>query len=179
MTGVGSVYGEALYTLAREEALSHIILQHLKTLDSCFAAEPDFIRLLGAPNLPKSERCQILDDSFRGKVEPYVLNFLKILTEKGYMRHFSDCVEVYRELYNRDNGILPVTAVTAVAMTVQQRAKLAAKLQQITGKHIELITKLDPNVLGGMRLDYDGKRLDDTVAHRMDAVRNMLKNTVL
>ena len=179
MTGVGSVYGEALYTLARDEALSHIILQHLKTLDSCFAAEPDFIRLLGAPNLPKSERCQILDDSFRGKVEPYVLNFLKILTEKGYMRHFSDCVEAYRELYNRDNGILPVTAVTAVAMTEQQRAKLVAKLQQITGKHIELITKLDPNVLGGMRLDYDGKRLDDTVAHRMDAVRNMLKNTVL
>ena len=179
MTGVGSVYGEALYTLAREEGLSQVILQHLKTLDSCFAAEPDFIRLMGAPNLPKAERCQILDDSFRGKVEPYVLNFLKILTEKGYMRHFCDCVASYQELYNRDNGILPVTAVTAVPMSEQQQAKLVAKLQQLTGKHIELITKLDPNVLGGMRLDYDGKRLDDTVAHRMDAVRNMLKNTVL
>ena len=179
MTGVGSVYGEALYTLAREEGLSQVILQHLKTLDSCFAAEPDFIRLMGAPNLPKAERCQILDDSFRGKVEPYVLNFLKILTEKGYMRYFGDCVASYQELYNRDNGILPVTAVTAVPMSEQQRAKLVAKLQQLTGKHIELITKLDPNVLGGMRLDYDGKRLDDTVAHRMDAVRNMLKNTVL
>ena len=179
MTGVGSVYGEALYTLAREEGLSQVILQHLKTLDSCFAAEPDFIRLMGAPNLPKAERCQILDDSFRGKVEPYVLNFLKILTEKGYMRYFGDCVASYQELYNRDNGILPVTSVTAVPMSEQQRAKLVAKLQQLTGKHIELITKLDPNVLGGMRLDYDGKRLDDTVAHRMDAVRNMLKNTVL
>ena len=179
MTGVGSVYGEALYTLAREEALSHTILQHLKTLDSCFAAEPDFIRLLGAPNLSKAERCQILDDSFRGKVEPYVLNFLKILTEKGYMRYFSDCVASYRELYNRDNGILPVTAVTAVPMTQPQQEALIAKLQKITGKHIELITKLDPKVLGGMRLDYDGKRLDDTVAHRMAAVRNMLKNTVL
>ena len=53
------------------------------------------------------------------------------------------------------------------------------KLQQITGKRIELVRKLDPNVLGGIRLDYDGKRVDDTVAHRMDAVRNMLKNTVL
>jgi F-type H+-transporting ATPase subunit delta len=179
MTGVGSVYGEALYTLAREESLSDIILQHLKTLDSCFTAEPDFIRLLNAPNLTKAERCRILDDSFRGKVEPYVLNFLKILTEKGYMRHFGACVAAYRDLYNRDNGILPVTAVTAVPMTAEQQQKLTAKLRSITGKHIELITKLDPNVLGGMRLDYDGKRVDDTVAHRMDAVRNMLKNTVL
>ena len=179
MTGAGSVYGEALYTLAREEGLSQAILQQLKVLDSCFAAEPDFIRLLGAPNLTKEERCQVLDSSFRGKVQPYVLNFLKILTEKGYMRHFSDCVRTYRELYNQDNGILPVTAVTAVPMTQKQEQALTVKLQQITGKRIELVSKLDPNVLGGMRLDYDGKRVDDTVAHRMDAVRNMLKNTVL
>lgn len=179
MTGVGSVYGEALYTLAREEGLSQAILQHLKVLDSCFAAQPEFIRLLGAPNLPKAERCQILDNSFRGQVEPYVLNFLKILTEKGYMRYFSDCVQEYRELYNQDNGILPVTAVTAVPMTEKQEKALIMKLQSITGKRIELNPKLDPNVLGGMRLDYDGKRVEDTVANRLDAVRNMLKNTVL
>ena len=179
MTGVGNVYGEALYTLAREEGLSDVILQQLTVLDGCFAKEPDFIRLLGAPNLSKAERCRILDDSFRGKVEPYVLNYLKILTEKGYMRYFDQCVKSYRELYNRDNGILPVTAVTAVPMTDTQVKALTAKLQQITGKRIELVAKLDPNVLGGMRLDYDGKRVDDTVAHRMDAVRNMLKNTVL
>ena len=179
MTNVGSVYGEALYSLARDEQLSQVILQQLKVLDGCFTAEPDFLRLLGAPNLPKAERCQILDDSFRGKVEPYVLNFLKILTEKGYMRYFADCVKSYRELYNQDNGILPVTAVTAVPMTDKQISALTAKLQSITGKRIELVTKLDPKVLGGMRLDYDGKRVDDTVAHRMDAVRNMLKNTVL
>ena len=179
MTGVGSVYGEALYTLAREEGLSQAILEQLKVLDNCFAAEPDFVRLLGAPNLPKAERCQILDTSFRGKVQPYVLNFLKILTEKGYMRYFPDCVQAYREHYNQDNGILPVTAVTAVPMTDKQEKALTMKLQSITGKRIELVTKLDPKVLGGMRLDYDGKRVDDTVAHRMDAVRNMLKNTVL
>ena len=179
MTGVGSVYGEALYSLAREEGLSQVILDELKVLDSCFASEPGFIRLLSAPNLPKEERCHILDDSFRGKVQPYVLNFLKILTEKGYMRHFSQCVTAYRELYNQDNGILPVTAVTAVPMTDKQVKALTMKLQGITGKRIELVRKLDPNVLGGIRLDYDGKRVDDTVAHRMDAVRNMLKNTVL
>ena len=179
MTEVGTVYGEALYSLACEEGLSEAILSQLKILDSCFAQEPDFIRLLGTPNLPKSDRCQILDDSFRGKVEPYVLNFLKILTEKGYMRQFHNCVEAYGEKYNLDNGILPVTAVTAVSLTDEQKQRLTEKLHKITGKQIELVNELDPELLGGMRLDYDGKRVDDTVAHRMDAVRNMLKNTVL
>ena len=179
MTEVGSVYGEALYTLAREENLSKVILEQLRTLDGCFAGEPDFLRLLSAANLPKAERCQILDDCFRGKVEPYVLNFLKILTEKGYIRHFPHCVKAYGELYNQDNGILPVTAVTAVAMSDQQKAKLSEKLRAITGKHIELVNRIDPTCLGGVRLDYDGKRVDDTVSHRLDAVRRMLSNTVL
>ena len=179
MTQVGNVYGTALYTLALEEGLTGSLLAELKVLQESFRETPDFIRLLSSPNLSKQERCQILDDSFRGKVHAYVLNFLKILTEKGYMRHFSDCVKAYRELFNQDNGILPVTAVTAVPMTEKQVQALTMKLQSITGKRIELMRKLDPNVLGGMRLDYDGKRVDDTVAHRMDAVRNMLKNTVL
>ena len=179
MTEVGTVYGEALYSLACEEGLSEAILSQLKILDSCFAQEPDFIRLLGTPNLPKTDRCRILDDSFRGKVEPYVLNFLKILTEKGYMRHFHSCVEAYREKFNQDHGILPVTAVTACPMTEAQVQKLTEKLHAITGKQIELGNKLDPSVLGGMRLDYDGKQMDDTVSHRLDAIRKLLQSTVL
>ena len=179
MTQVGSVYGEALYSLALEEKLSAQILEELSVLELSFRAEPDFIRLLGTPNLSVQERCKILDDSFRGKVHAYVLNFLKILTEKGYMRHFFDCCKAYEESYNRDNGILPVIAITAVPLDPAQAEKLTAKLCQITGKQVKLNNRVDPQVLGGVRLDYDGKRLDDTVSHRLDAVRGLLKNTVL
>ena len=179
MTQVGSVYGEALYSLAAEENLSSQILEEISVLNQSFRAEPDFIRLLCVPNLSVQERCGILDDSFRGKVHPYVLNFLKILTEKGYMRHFSDCCKAYEESYNRDNGILPVTAITAVSLNPAQAEKLTAKLCQITGKQVKLHNRVDPEVLGGVRLNYDGKQLDDTVSHRLDAVRSLLKNTVL
>ena len=179
MTEVGNVYGESLYALARDEQLSPQLCVGLKVLRQCFQQEPDFIRLLSSPTLPKADRCQILDDSLRGKVHPYVLNFLKILTEKGYLRHFSDCCDTYTALYNRDNGILSVTAVTAVALSPAQTEKLAANLSRITGKHIELLNHIDTSCLGGVRLDYDGKRLDDTVSHRLDTIRNMLKNTVL
>lgn len=179
MTQVGSVYGQALYDLAREENISQSVLEELKALAGCFDQEPDFLRLLSAPNLSKEDRCRIVDDSFRGKVHPYVLNFLKILTEKGYVRQFSACVEAFREQYNLDNGILPVKAVTAVALTPEQSEKLSGKLARITGKTIELTNRVDPACLGGVRLDYDGKRVDDTVSHRLDAIRSLLKNTVL
>ena len=179
MTQIGSVYGEALYTLAQDEGLSKQILGEISVLEQSFRAESDFIRLLSTPNLSVQERCKILDDSFRGNVHPYVLNFLKILTEKGYMRHYFDCCKAYEESFNRDNGILPVTAITAVSLDEAQAEKLTAKLCQITGKQVKLYNRIDPAVLGGVRLDYDGKRLDGTVSHRLDAVRDLLSNTVL
>ena len=179
MTQVGSVYGEALYDLARAEGLAEQILQELSALAEAFTAEPDYLRLLAAPNLSKDARCGILDEGFRGKVHPYILNFLKILTEKGYTRHFADCCSAYTALYNRDHGILPVTAVTAVPLTQEQKQKLTGKLSDITGKTVRLTNRVDPSVLGGVRLDYDGKCVDDTVSHRLDAVRSLLKNTIL
>ena len=179
MTQVGTVYGEALYDLASTEALDQEILRQLKVLDEAFRAEPDFLRLLSSPNLSKPERCGVLDSSFREKLHPYVLNFLKILTEKGYIKHFHDCVDAYRARYNDTHGILPVTAVTAVALTDAQAQKLTEKLAGTTGKAIDLQCRIDTDVIGGIRLDYSGKRLDDTVSHRLDALRNLLKNTVL
>ena len=179
MTQVGNVYGTALYTLALEEQITEKLLGELSVLSQCFRENPDFIRLLSSPNFPKQERCQILDDSFRGKVHPYVLNFLKILTEKSYMKHFTDCFKTFEDLYNRDNGILPVTAITAIAMSDDQAEKLAEKLSRVTGKQVKLRNLVDPSVLGGVRLDYDGKRLDDTVSHRMDSIRKALCDTVL
>ena len=179
MTQIGSVYGEALYGLAREEGLDKTILDQLSVLNQSFRQEADFVRLLSTPNLSKQDRCRVVDDFFRGKVQPYVLNFLKILTERGYVHHFSDCCKAYRALYNRDHGILPVTAVTAVALSDDQSRRLTEKLGNLTGKTIELTNRVDPACMGGVRLNYDGKQLDDTVAHRLDAIRGLLRSTVL
>lgn len=179
MMQVGNVYGGALYELTREEGVEASVLAELSVLKESFSQEPDFLRLLAAHNLPKEERCRVVDDSFRGRVHPYVLNFLKILTGKGYARYFPDCCAAFREQYNLDHGILPVTAVTAVPLNGDQAARLTDKLSRVTGKTIALENRVDPSCLGGVRLQFDGKQLDDTVSHRLDAIGSMLKNTVL
>ena len=125
MTNVAVVYAQALYSLVKEEGRSEPVLKELAALNESFAAEPDFVRLLSACNITKEERCRILDEGFRGKVDQYVLNFMKILTEKGYMRYFADCCKEYRTAYNRDHGILEVFAVTAVALSKEQSDRLS------------------------------------------------------
>jgi len=179
MSQVANNYAQALYDLVQDEDLQEQTLQQLTVLQQSFAEEPSFITLLNAPNLSKQERCDILDQSFRDKVHIYVLNFLKILTEKGYMGSFCDCCKEFRRLYNQAHGILPVQVVTAATLQQSQMDKLTQKLSSITGKTVQLQCRVDPSVLGGVRLDYDGKQVDGTVQGRLNAVRDLLKNTVL
>lgn len=179
MTDIANVYGQALYDLAKEEKLTDEILEQVSVLNEGFSAEPAFIQLLCAPSIPKEERCQVLDDSLRGQVHPYVLNFLKILAEKGYMRHFKDCCRLFRQQYNKDMGILPVVAVTKLPLSDELRRKLTDKLSVVTGKKVDLECRVDPECLGGVRLELDGIQVDGTVRHRLDEIRKLLKNTVL
>ncbi|MBR4864589.1 MAG: ATP synthase F1 subunit delta [Oscillospiraceae bacterium] len=179
MSMIAENYAQALYSLARDEEISEQVLTQIEILRDSFQQVPDYLRLLGSYNMDKNERCAIVDEAFRDKVHPYVLNFLKLLTQKGYARLFPDCVKAYRSAYNDDNGIVSVLAVTAVALTEEQTARLTEKLEQVTKKRVLLENKVDASCLGGVRLDYDGKRLDGTIINRLDAISGLLKNTVL
>lgn len=179
MNTIGASYAQALYGLAKEQGQETQILEQMQALDAAFSQEPAFLRLISAPNLSKEERCGIIDSSFRDKVHPYLLNVMKLLGEKGHGRQFPACCKAYKEQYYVDHGIVCVLAVSAVALSGKQSEKLTQKLQAVTGKKILLENRVDPQCLGGMRLDYDGKRLDGTVRNRLDLMAEMLKNTVL
>ena len=116
---------------------------------------------------------------FSWKDQPVFAEFPENSHGKGLYDHFPHCCESYEKHYNEDHNILSVKAVTAVPLSEKQAQALTQKLTRTTGKTIVLTNRVDPTCLGGVRLDYDGQRLDDTISHRMDSVRELLKNTVL
>lgn len=179
MTRTACVYGDALYDLARDEGLSEQILTELDGVQAIFAGSPDYLRLLSTASLSKEERTGLLDEAFRGKIEPYLLNFLKILCEKGDLRQLAGCAQEYRVRFNADHGILAATAVCAVPLSPALREKLVKKLEQTTGKQIDLQVKVDPRVLGGIRLEMDGRQLDGTIKNSIEQLRKQLNETVL
>lgn len=89
------------------------------------------------------------------------------------------CLRAYQDRYNVDHNILEVTAVSAIALTAPSREKLLAKLQKMTGKNIVLTETVDPAVLGGLRLDMDGTRLDGTVQRHLERLRTEIDGAVL
>lgn len=177
MSRSADIYAKSLYSLAVEDGLTAEILQEMQTVRDIFSSEPDFVMLLSASNIPKEERTGMLDACLRGKVQPYLLNFLKILIENGLIRSFDACCKAYAALYNEDNGIIVVSVVTAMPLTEEQKVRLKEKLDQRTGKNVSLNCTVDSECLGGIRIDYNDQRIDGTVANRLSAVSELLKNT--
>ena len=179
MTEIARMYGGSLYDLAAEEGLETRVLDELDEAAKLIRDDPEYLRLLSTPSIPKKERCALLDEAFRGQVHLYVLNFLKILCEKGTLRELPGCARAYRIRYNAAHGILEATAITAIAMTAAQTEQLRQKLKTITGKKIDLATKIDPSVLGGIRLDIEGTELDGTVQNRLATLRRNIAAATL
>ena len=171
MTEIARMYGGSLYDLAAEEGLETRILEELDAVADILKQDPEYLHLLSIPSIPKKERCALLDEAFRGKVHLYVLNFVKILCEKGTLRELPGCARAFRVKYNQAHGILEATAVTAVPMSADQTARLHEKLEAVTGKTIDLRTKVDAAVLGGIRLDIEGTKIDLRVATVVAAER--------
>ena len=69
---------------------------------------------------------------------------------------------------------MPVTAISAVPLTEQQTQALKEKLAQVTGKSILIENKVDEVLVGGIKVEYEGKELDGSVAGRFEALRQML-----
>ena len=179
MTEIAKMYGGSLYDLAAEEGLEPRILGELDEAAAIFKDAPAYLHLLSIPSIPKKERCALLDEAFRGQIHPYLLNFLKILCEKGTLRELPGCARAYRVRYNAAHGILEATATSAVALTKEQAARLQEKLEAVTGKQIDLKTKVDPAVLGGIRLDIEGTELDGTVQNRLASLKHNIAAATL
>ena len=179
MTQTAKNYGDALYELARDEGLAERLLTELCGVDALISDNPDYLRLLSSPTLTKAERCAALDEAFSGRVHSYVLSLLKLLCERGHIRELKGCCTQYRRRRNEDAGIVEATAVTAVPLTPSMRQRIADKLRAVTGKQIDLQLRVDPTVLGGVRLELEGRQFDGTVRQRLDGLRKTLSDTVI
>ena len=104
-----------------------------------------------------------------------MLNFVKLLVERGAVYEFESCESAYRESYQADHQIAEAVVTTAKPLSSDQRRKLIDKLRRMTGKEIQLKENTDPSVLGGVLLEMDGRRYDNTIRHRLGDIRQAIK----
>lgn len=178
MTENAKAYAGALYSLALESGNTKELLEEIKVLGDAFSENPGFVSLLSTPALTREERIKIIDDSFKGKLAPYLLNFIKVLTEYGDILEYQDCFKEYRNQYNWDNNIEEVTVITALPLDEKMEKELLEKLRSLHGKTVVLTKKVDPSLIGGVRLMMEGRQLDGSIQHKLDAIRQKVLGVI-
>ena len=179
MSKAGDLYGQSLYDLAVEERLADDILNEMEVVRGLFKENPDYVTLLSEPSVPKNERLQLVDDALGSSLKAYHLNFIKILIEKGLLREYSACYKRFRKSYNEAHGIADALVTTAVALDEEQLMQLKERLEKISGKKIILNQKVDPGILGGVRVDLEGQLFDGTVKGRLSELQKCVDDVVM
>lgn len=172
------IYGDALFQSAMEDNKLEEIKIQLETLAKAFEAEPQFLTMMDSPAMDAGDKQKILKETFEGKVEGILYNFLRILCDKRRMGLFFAIAETFFALYRQQLGLLEVEAVTAVPLTDVQHKRLAEKLSGLTGKKILLHNQVDASIVGGVILRYDHKEIDGSVREKLASLRQQIRGVI-
>ena len=174
MTELSKEYAEALYALAAEAGEPAAWLQALEQVTAAIAAEPAYGDLLACPSISRRERDALLAVAF-GKVLPAMaLSFVQLLCAKGHSPLLGDSVAEFRRLYEAAIRRSTARVVSAVPLTEEQQRRLQEKLESLTGGTVRLDCTVDSSLLGGVRVELDGKVLDGSLKNRLHDVKEVM-----
>ena len=175
------VYGEAFFELCMEQCPENAadILEELEALDGVFAENPEFIKLLGTPTVPVAEKAALTKEIIEaGGISELCGNLLCVLAERGRMSCFGGIVRNFHALYNEHFRIAEITVTVKAPLTERLKADIAAKMGEVTGKTISVKERIDPDIIGGIIIDYGSERFDGSVKARLGALKSELSSVI-
>ncbi len=137
-------------------------------------ADPALARALADRAAPVASKAGLLDDLLAEKAAPETLALVRRAVLTGRGEQLSSTLERFVAIAAARRNQLVAYVRVALPLEADQRARLAAALQQIYGKPVQLNVDIDPELLGGIRVEVGNEVLDGTVARRLDDVRRRL-----
>ena len=115
MSNLSKTYANALFELSLEENIADEVLCQSKEIKELLLQNPEFIRLLDTPTIPKEEKVQY-DKTLGDSVNKNLLNFMKVMIERKNANELLHSIDDFEVLYNKHYGIEKAVAITAVPM---------------------------------------------------------------
>src|SRR5262245_27799177 len=128
-------------------------------LEQCAAlvdGNAELRRAITHPSLGAERRRKLVGSVFASG-SPLLQRLLALLAERGELQRLPPLAQAFRQAWNASRGVIEAEAAVAVELDDAQRRALAAALQGATGQEIELRTRVDPKVQGGMVVTMGGR----------------------
>ncbi len=177
MNDIITEYGGGLFALAEEEHLEEELLHETGTLSGLLT--PEYLHLLINPALPKEKRISLAGELLDGRVNKYISNFVKLMVERSLAGEIVSCFKEYERLYYDKFGIIKVRAESAVELSAEQKEKLTKKLCSHTGRRVEIEYIIDETLIGGMRILFSDRLIDDSIRLKLSEIGGILSGTVV
>ena len=168
-------YAEALFSIAAEENSAVEYLSALMTVKQVIGENPDYIEFLASPAIPMSERAAAVDEAFGGMPE-YVVSFIKLLCENGKARTIFGCIDEYEKLAHVFSNRTSAVVYSAVELNEMQKESLCKKLEKVTGKYIDPVYIIDESLIGGLKIEVDGKTIDGSIKYRLGEMKDVMNS---
>ncbi|HRY07579.1 MAG TPA: F0F1 ATP synthase subunit delta [Hyphomicrobiaceae bacterium] len=176
MASVAGRYAAALFDLASDEKKVGDVEADLAKFQSLLDMSADLTNLVKSPLYSADEQSAAIEKlAAKAGIGPLTVNFLKLLIKNRRLFAISDMIKAYRALMARSRGEVTAEVTSAVALNEEQIEELKQTLKASVGKDVQLATRVDPSLLGGLIVKIGSRMVDSSLRTKLFNLRLSLK----
>ena len=170
MLEIAQNYASALLSLAIEDNKVIEYQKEVKELRKIIKDNPDFLLLIDSRFLTISERKEKVSNILKGFSND-VVNFIKIIVEHNRVCYLEDILQAFNTLCNENRDILEGLIYTAFPLDEQTLIKIKKKISQIEHRDVDLITRIDPSLIGGVKVVINSHIYDGSIKNQLEQMQ--------
>lgn len=174
--GVAGRYASALFDLAEEANQVRQVEKDLIALQSLLDESADLKRMVRSPVFSSDEQGRaIAAVAEKAGLAPLIVNFLKVLARNRRLFAVGDMIRTFLALAARQRGEVNAEVASAHPLTDEQLATLKDTLRASAGKDVQIITKVDPTLLGGLIVKMGSRMIDSSLRTKLTSLKTAMK----
>ena len=167
-------YATAVYSLAHETGAVDAVGNDLAAIGSALGADLLAKEFFVAPIVERRTKERVLTAAFGSRVNEIALHTVLLLVRKHRETLLNAIVSEYRKLQRAARGEDGLTITSARTLPAEELRALVERLERIYGKKFEVSQVVDPRTIGGVRVLVGDRRIDGTVAGRLESLSRTL-----
>jgi len=173
MEEIAAVYSRSLFEVASDKGDLDRVHEELGEFADALSGDKDMQVFFFSPYFSSQEKKEGIGRMIDGADENFV-RFLELLAERHRMPAIFRIRREFDDLWRKQNKLLRVTVTSAVDLDPELVEGIGKRIEEQTGQSVELSSKVDPEVLGGLKLQVGNMVLDASVRNRLDQLRKQV-----
>jgi|SRR5690625_991533 len=171
---VANRYADALFELGIEKNILDQYVEELNTVKDVFSDNEQLDTFLKHPSIKNETKKQLLEEAFTG-LHVDILNTLKLLVERSRTEMVLAIIDHFIQLVNDRKGIAEAKVFSVRELSKLEQTELQATFAKRFNKsNIHLVNIVDPNLLGGMKVQVGNTIFDGTVKNKLRRIERKI-----